>query len=70
MLVAKALGGDIDRLVEAINVKPDPSTLDTLLEEIARYVSREIYLIAKRRVKMFIGSLRNRFSGRGVVLAG
>ncbi len=70
VLVAKALGGDIVQLAEAINVKPDPSTLAALLEDIAGYVSREIYLLAKRRVERFIALLENRYSVGGVVLAG
>ena len=54
VLVAKALGGNIDQLAEAISVKPDPLTLSVLLENIAGYVSREIYMLAKKRVKRFI----------------
>lgn len=70
VLVAKALGGNIDQLAEAISVKPDPLTLSVLLENIAGYVSREIYMLAKKRVKRFIELLGNRYSVGGVVLTG
>jgi predicted nucleotidyltransferase len=70
VLVAKALGGNIDQLAEAISVKPDPLTLSVLLENIAGYVSREIYMLAKKRVERFIELLGNRYSVGGVVLAG
>lgn len=57
VIIAKAMGGSVERLANALQVRPEPELLMSLLESVADEIEPAKHRVVERRIKEFIKRL-------------